>query len=101
MAPPKDLRPLADSAAARAALGVASYPTSNAGGTDMGTVEREARRERREWLLRVCSQSLQRQQVGPSGRCIQPFQGPGEWRPAPGWAGQNSPEALLPGREDD
>lgn len=101
MVPAKGLRPLADSSAACAAVRVASYRMSNAEGTDMGTVEREARRERREWLLRVSSQSLQRQQVGPSGRCIQPFQGPGEWRPAPGWAGQNSPEACPTGREDD
>ena len=67
----------------------------------MGTRVGEARRERREWLLRVCSQSLQRQQVGASGPCIQPNQAPGEWRPAPGWVGQNSPEAILPPGDPD
>lgn len=61
----------------------------------MGTGAGEARRERREWLLRVSSQSLQRQQVGAAGPFLQPVQAPGEWRPAPGWAGQNSPEAMA------
>lgn len=58
--------------------------------------EREVRRERREWLLRVCSQSQQRQQVGPGGICVQRIQAAGTWRPGEGWAGQNSPESALP-----
>ena len=101
MAAATGLRELADSSAAAAAMRGASFPVSIGEGTNMGTVEREARRERREWLLRVSSQSLQRQQAGAAGRCIQPFQGPGAWRPAPGWTGQNDPEARLPGRVDE
>jgi hypothetical protein len=68
---------------------------------EMFTNDGQARRERREWLLRVCSQSLQRQQVGASGVCIQAVQGPGAWRPAPGWVGQNSPESGVPARDED
>jgi hypothetical protein len=58
--------------------------------------EREVRRERREWLLRVCSQSQQRQQVGPGAICVQRIQAAGTWRPGEGWVGQNSPESALP-----
>jgi hypothetical protein len=57
--------------------------------------EREARRERREWLLRVCSQAQQRQQVGPAGHCVQRIQAAGTWRPGEGWVGQNSPECTT------
>ncbi|GAB3645448.1 hypothetical protein [Ramlibacter alkalitolerans] len=61
--------------------------------------EREVRRERREWLLRVCSQAQQRQQVGPGGRCVQRLQATGVWRPGEGWVGQNSPESALPAED--
>lgn len=60
--------------------------------------EHETRRRRREWLLRLCSQSLQRQQGGPAGPCAQRIQAPGPWAPGEGWAGQSSPEAVaVPG----
>jgi hypothetical protein len=55
----------------------------------------EARRQRRDWLLRLCSQSLQRQQVGRGGACMQRTQAGGSWQPGVGWAGQNCPEAML------
>lgn len=57
--------------------------------------EGDARRRRRDWLLRLCSQSQQRQQVGPGGAGMQRVQGPAGWEPAPGWVGQGGPEALL------
>lgn len=57
--------------------------------------EGEARRLRRTWLLRLFSQSLQRQQVGPAGPCVQRVQAPGPWQAGPGWAGQNGPQAVL------
>jgi hypothetical protein len=60
----------------------------------MDHLEGEARRQRRERLLRLFSQSQQRQQVGPGGPCIQRIKAPGPWAPAPGWTGQNSPEAA-------
>ena len=55
----------------------------------------EAQRERREWLLRLFSQSQQQQQSARSGARVSPEKAPGTWRPAPGWTGQNAPE-LLP-----
>jgi hypothetical protein len=57
--------------------------------------EKNTRRVRREWLLRLCNQSLQRQQVGRSRPSLQAVQGSGTWRPAPGWVGQHSPESVL------
>jgi hypothetical protein len=56
----------------------------------------EKARDRREWLLRLCNQSLQRQQVGRSRPTLQAVQGSDVWRPAPGWVGQKSPESALP-----
>jgi hypothetical protein len=67
---------------------------------EMDHREREVRRERREWLLRLCSQAQQRQQVGPGARCLQRIQAGGTWRPGEGWVGQNSPQSAL-GAEDD
>lgn len=61
--------------------------------------EGDARRERRQWLLRVFSQSQQRQQVGRGGVCVQRIQTPGTWQPGQGWVGQNSPEAAW-GQDD-
>jgi hypothetical protein len=62
--------------------------------TDMTKEEGDAGRRRREWLLRVSSQSQQRQQGGTAGSF--PARSTGTWRPAPGWAGQANPQALLP-----
>ncbi|HET8745943.1 MAG TPA: hypothetical protein VFM98_10070 [Ramlibacter sp.] len=59
--------------------------------------EGEARRLRRTWLLRLFSQSLQRQQGGPAGPSVQRIQAPGRWEPGEGWAAQSSPEAALAG----
>jgi hypothetical protein len=64
----------------------------------MGQEQLDARRERREWLLRVCSQSLQRQQAGIAAAAVVPVRVDSRWRPVPGWAGQNSPEASAPAR---
>jgi hypothetical protein len=65
----------------------------------MGHEELRVRRERREWLLRVCSQSLQRQQAGRAAAVVVPVRVADPWRPVPGWAGQNSPEASAPALE--
>jgi hypothetical protein len=63
--------------------------------------EGEARRQRREWLLRLCSQSQQRQQVGRAAPCVQRVQGAGRWAPGEGWAGQSSPQATVPPQEPE
>lgn len=62
----------------------------------MGHEELKVRRERREWLLRVCSQSLQKQQAGMAAAAVVGARVADPWRPAPGWTGQNSPEASAP-----
>ena len=67
----------------------------------MGQEQLNARRERREWLLRVCSQALQRQQAGIAAAAVVPVRVDNGWRPAPGWAGQNSPEAGAPAHAAD
>lgn len=61
----------------------------------MGHEELKLRRERREWLLRVCSQSLQRQQAGIAAGAVVPVHVADPWRAVPGWTGQNSPEASA------
>jgi len=62
----------------------------------MGQEQLKARRQRREWLLRVCSQSLQRQQAGMAAAAVVPVRVDAGWAPVPGWAGQNSPEVGAP-----
>ena len=62
----------------------------------MGNQEREARRERRQWLLRVSCQALQRQQGGPPAGLARAVPAGMPCRPAPGWVGQNSPENFQP-----
>jgi hypothetical protein len=64
----------------------------------MGQEQLNARRQRREWLLRVSSQSLQRQQAGIAAAAVVPVRVDIAWAPVPGWAGQNSPEAGAPAR---
>jgi hypothetical protein len=62
----------------------------------MGQEQLNARRQRREWLLRVCSQSLQRQQAGIAAAAVVPVRVDVGWAPVPGWAGQNGPEVGAP-----
>jgi hypothetical protein len=68
---------------------------------DMGQHEGEGRRERRQWLLRVSCQSLQRQQVGPSRALAQAVQADLPWRPAPGWAGRSGANGFPPGQDPE
>ena len=65
-------------------------------GTAMGHEELKVRRERREWLLRVCSQALQRQQAGRAAGAMAPVRTTATWAPVPGWSAPNGCASGVP-----